>query len=610
MYILVEQYRYPVEELQAIFGESLGEFNQDWLRTFAGDKITYYLSDDKRYVKFDYVGYCYFTFKDASGCIFFLPKVVMKGDDEVDAKKQEGDTKPTAKILGKYDPVKYINSAKLKNEHYEDYSFILKLSFEVCKAIRVYWDRSKEKVGLPQKQSLSEISAIMNDRPQSIVDLLSALEQFAVENHDWFMFITQQSRNPQKRVNWRSTIHNTQPYFQDDVPVYMNPITFKKEIDFDEELLTIFNSILQYINNEYGLHCPVNEGYDLITGDLFDSYLQGLGHLRLSEIRYRYFSDKALVLWSLCDEFFLHQNSSEKEIKKEYLLAKGFHDVFEKMMDHLLGDDTDEYIVNQKNLKDGKVIDHLYKGRSIVNPESTILYIADSKYYTIGAGIGEESLWKQYTYASDIQNECIKQGWVMDEKTRGYDIIPNYLISAALPEKNYTDFDYNKIKDDPFNHQDNHIEHVDNCIFSSSTKYVFRYHVNFLFIVTLYARDDDSEILRFKDKARKDFRDSIINEYNEAYRFFCIAEKDFPSGNDYGDLLMLRMADGGFLPNVGKVFSYDNGAGREFVVGLSKKDSLGNTDEVTQATIEALTARGFITPKILENSFEEDFFLA
>ena len=64
MYFLVEQYRYPVKVLKQIFGECLGEFTKDSLRTFAGDKIDYKLSENKRFVKFDYVGYCYFSFKE------------------------------------------------------------------------------------------------------------------------------------------------------------------------------------------------------------------------------------------------------------------------------------------------------------------------------------------------------------------------------------------------------------------------------------------------------------------------------------------------------------------------------------------------------------------
>ena len=611
MYFLVEQYRYPVSALKQIFGECLGEFTKDSLKTFAGDKIDYILSDNNRYVKFDYVGYCYFNFKEHSGCIFFLPKVVMKGDDESDPNTIGYTKVPKGLILGKYDPSSYIQSERLKEDNYEHYSFVLKLSYEVCKAIRVYWNRlkQKERTSLPQQQALSEISSHLNARPQSLIDLLRSIERFSIENRDWFLFMTQQSRNPQTKINWRKTIQSTIPVFQDGVPIYLNPQTTQKVVDFDEELMTIFNSILKYINKEYDLHCPVNEGYELIEGELFDYYLHGFGCQKLAQIRYRYFSDKTLMLWNICNEFFLHHNTSDRALQHEYLLAKGFHNVFERMMDHLIGDDVNEQLIRQKQLKDGKVIDHLYKDRSIINPLSEIMYIADSKYYTIGASISEESQWKQYTYAADIQNECIKEGWVMDSLTRGYDIIPNYLISATLPEKDITNFDYDKIKGDPLNRHGNHIEHIDNCIFSNSTKYIFRYHVNFLFVITLFARDNDIEVEEFKTNARAEFRRRIIEEYNHAYRFFKISESRLPSNTDYIDLLVLRMENGGYLPNIGKVFSFIDTDGRQFIIGLARKDESGNPDEETYATINALLSKGYITPSSSTGKFEEEYTL-
>lgn len=601
MFILVEQYRYPVEVLKNIFGECLGEFNQDWLKTFAGDKVTFHLSNDKKYVKFDYVGYCYFIFKDSSGCIFFLPKVVMKGDDEAEAEKDN--TIPTAKILGKYEPFEYIDSAKLKSECYEDYAFILKISFEVCKAIRVYLERNKESANFPDRQSLSEITVVMNNRPQSIVDLLCALEQFAVENQDWFLFLVQQSRNPQKKVNWRKTINNTLPLLQNEDPVYMDSITVTKEIDFDDELLTIFNSILFYVNNEYGLSCPINDGYDLITGDLFDNYLQGSGSIRLSEIRYRYFSDKALMLWNLCNEFFLHCNLSEKEIKKEYLLAKGFHCVFEKMMDHLIGADNDKILERQKKLNDGKIIDHLYKDVSLINPKQEIIYIADSKYYTIGAEIGEESRWKQFTYASDIQNERIQEDWVFDRFTNGYDVIPNYLISAALPKDKVTDFDYEKITENPIDSKDNHMVHVDNALFLATSKYIFRFDINFLYVISLYARDDDSEINGFKNRVHAEVRAKIMEEYDATFRFFWMSEDDLPKNTDVRDLLVMDMHNGGYLPNIGKVFSFDNNGKRIFVFALQR-----DTTE-TVAIISILEQNGYLH-KAEDGRYEEEYLLS
>lgn len=586
MYFLIEQYRYETEILRKYFGDSLGSLGHDSLTTLAGDEIFYTLCDNRKYIKFDYVGYCYIHTEnedETDKCIFFIPKVVLNSDDDEN-------TAPKAKVLLKYAPEDIICSETLKVIDYESYSFILKLSFEVCKAIEVYHNSIKT-AQLPVAQDIDSIRANLNNRPQSLLDLLQSFEKFSLENRDYFMFLSQESHNPQKKINWRRTIQSTQPFFQKKRPFYLNPITKKSEIDFDEELLVIFYSILHYINSEYDLRCPINEGYNLITGSAFKHYLTGYGQIRMAQIQFRYFSDKSLELWSLCNEFFCHLATSENRITTEYLLAKGFHEVFEKMMDHLIGDE-DKETQRQKKLRDGKEIDHLYRGQSLIKPDREIFYIADSKYYTIGAVMDDKSRWKQFTYATDIQNEIRynqlsdkgNSTWpiILDETTFGYDIIPNYLISASLPRgDNMTSFDYESIMKNPLSPADNHIQHLENGLFSSSTKYIFRYNINFLFAITLYARDSDSEIADFKKRVRKYFLDHIIEEYDSHFIFFIVS---LPQRKDERDILLLNIpsSSNSYFPMFGKLFSYININThlREYIIGLERKspnDCLSST---------------------------------
>ena len=105
----------------------------------------------------------------------------------------------------------------------------------------------------------------------------------------------------------------------------ISPNPEQPRINFDEELLIIFFSILNYVADTYGFTKEICCQYQLITGKRFETYLNGFGKTRLHQIKYKYFSDKALQLWNLCYAFF---EESRKVFvstdKREYLLVKNF----------------------------------------------------------------------------------------------------------------------------------------------------------------------------------------------------------------------------------------------------------------------------------------------
>lgn len=146
----------------------------------------------------------------------------------------------------------------------------------------------------------------------------------------------------------------------------MNPVNKKRKINFDEELLVIFFSILNYIGDTYGFSKEINCQFDLIKGKQFETYLKGYGKTRLLQIKYKYFSDKALELWRLCFAFF----DESRQIfinteQKEYLLVKKFYIVFEAIIDELIGDKPLPDGMNRKQ-EDGKIVDHLFSARALL----------------------------------------------------------------------------------------------------------------------------------------------------------------------------------------------------------------------------------------------------
>lgn len=76
-------------------------------------------------------------------------------------------------------------------------------------------------------------------------------------------------------------------------------------VNFDEELLVIYFSILNYIRETHGFSFEINIHYHLINPDkLRRTYIKkNLGCRRLKQIKYKYFADKALRIWDLCYAF-------------------------------------------------------------------------------------------------------------------------------------------------------------------------------------------------------------------------------------------------------------------------------------------------------------------
>lgn len=105
-----------------------------------------------------------------------------------------------------------------------------------------------------------------------------------------------------------------------------------------------------------------------------------------------------------------------------------------------------------KEQDDGKRVDHIYSYRNLTNNEEDrpIYYIGDSKYYKIGNKISDESVYKQFTYARNViqwnlnlfldnseENAALRKEHPIyrDELTEGYNIVPNFFISAKMDEK-------------------------------------------------------------------------------------------------------------------------------------------------------------------------------
>lgn len=492
---------------------------------------------ESRYA-FEYVGYCYS--KTAKDVIFFLPKVVLTGEQN----EENGDDTifgaPPQEIIDfESDKIK----SKFTEEGCKEYKeFLSTLSIWIYRTISVYKQTHNDNI-LESKEYQTE-SRGKKQKHNTLLDVIIALRDFNRENQDYFTFIVKNVHSGYNRINWNKTITSSQVFMQSNIPVYIEPVNRKKMVNFDEELLVIYFSILNYIRDTHGFSFEINIHYHLINPDkLKRLYIKkNLGCKRLKQIKYKYFSDKALRIWDLCYAFFDREYKIAMNRQSEdFLLAKDFDHVFEVMIDTLIGGNDKKNLPKElTEQKDGKLVDHMFIGQGLIEQSDLqselTYYIGDSKYYKRSKNdrtqLGDKSIYKQYTYARNViqwnMNLFLdgdnngEQPQLRDALTEGYNPIPNFFISARIPNRQnggskFLSFDDRELKAQEDNVQLN--RQFENRLFDRDTLLLCHYDVNFLYIVSLYGRDNKNSQSTWREYVRKEFRSRIQGTLNQLYTF-------------------------------------------------------------------------------------------
>lgn len=467
-----------------------------------------------------YVGYYYHP--QLRDCVFILPKVLVNEEN---------------KVFSRLDPHDIIDLDNCKLLTSEEHSFIYEFAVWIYRAIEVF-NKNNPKNDIVYHRQIAEMGKGKRMLSNTFLDILLSLLRFNKERHSFFTTVLRNLHSGYNKINWMRTISRSTAWVQNGTPVYLNPMNKKRQINTDEELIIIYFSILNHISETYGFPVDITLGFELIKGRKFEHYLKGYGKRRLKQIKYRYFSDIQLRLWELCYAFFdkAHQIHIVAE-QREYLLVKSFNIVFEAIIDELIGDK--EVPRGLKDQADGKRVDHIYSYRNLTNNEGDkpIYYIGDSKYYKLGNKVSAESVYKQFTYARNViqwnlnlfldeskENVELQKRHpkYRDEQTEGYNIIPNFFISAKMDEKlSYADnVSTTNLENNTFLSR-----HFENRLFDRDTLLVYHYDVNFLYVISLYARENKSQKAQWKEKVRKLFREKIQAALEEKYNFYAMTPK-------------------------------------------------------------------------------------
>ena len=499
MKLLIEEYKYDVADVFDIL---------DGLFT---------LQDVEGKISVSYVGYYYNP--KIRDVVFILPKVLI---DEA------------GKIFGRYEPRDLVNLEDAELEPHEA-KFIYEFSVWIHRAIVVY-NNTHEHNGIILREQFEGEGHGAKKKTNTWLDVILSLIRFAKDNRSFFTFVLKNIHSGYNKINWTRTISETTAVVQNDCPVYLNPVNKKRQINFDEELIVIFFSILNYVTERFGFKTEIPFGFTLIRGAKFERYIDGFGRRRLRQIKYKYFSDVAMRLWDLCYAFFdkAYQIKTATD-NREYLLAKSFHIVFEAMIEELIGDN--DIPKGLKEQSDGKLVDHFYTYDGLlINREehNDIYYIGDSKYYKIGSKPGKESVYKQYTYARNViqwnlnlflnpsakeeEKDRYRKIQLRDDVTEGYNIIPNFFISANIDPVTLSYEDHTVRRKG----EENICRQFENRLYDRETLIVSHYDVNFLFVLSLYARDNAGAKAQWKADVRRKFRLEIQDMLKDRFEFYAM----------------------------------------------------------------------------------------
>ena len=492
-------------------------YKWDVVKEFLHDHYVMYLKDGK--VTIPYVGYYYS--KKAEDSVFILPKVFIN----INENKEE-------KAFGIFYPEEIIDTKNednplLKSEYYDE---VFNLSTWIYRAIARYQERHNPE-NITESVEVQNVESVNGDNSETWINIILELIRFNNEHRNLFTYIARINSQGHNKINWQKTISKVQPTLQDDVPVYMQFRNKTKVINYDEELIVLFFSVLDYLHDKYHFRILRNVNYTTYPKEVEKLIASGKGTRLLRNIRRKYFKDELVKLWQLLNVFFEKaQTMQSKSFHEESLMARNFNMVFEDMIDSLISDDTKEKHEKLKDQPDGKIVDHIYHYGSLVR-EDDIYYIGDSKYYKEGRDPGENSIYKQFTYAKNViqmnmdvtsPHERIGRKNYYDDLTEGYNITPNFFIRGMVNPMhlNYIDAELEQERDTRGEPCVEKRSHHKNRLFDRDTLFVLKYSINFLFVLSAYAsgRVDES----YKRRIWEKFRNNIIEELKRNYHFYLL----------------------------------------------------------------------------------------
>ena len=516
--------------------------------SFLADIAPIELNDGR--IKLPYVGYYYNV--DSSETIFILPKVFIIDN----------------RAFGRYAPELLLNLSE-ENELLTaaDNAFLFNLSAWLDQAIALFNERNTDNE-ITSQRSLAGVVENRGEGEATMLDHVLALLRFNKTHQSLFTYIPTIMHSGLHKVHWTKTIHSTTPILKGNKPYYVDSKTKEKTINYDEELICFLYSTLDYLRHSYHFVVKHNLNFEMEKPHRIAAMIEsGKGTRRLRRMRGKYFPDELVQLWHLLYAFYERaEEVAQKKLQSERLLVRNFNIVFEDMIDCLIGESS--LPKGLKEQKDGKIVDHIYRDKSLVD-QGDIYFIGDSKYYKEGNSIGENSRYKQFTYAKnviqyyiDLFNKGLKDDALRyrDELTEGYNPTPNFFIRGVVnPDTlSYLDSQLKQVEKGRYCNY-----HFENRLFDRDTLLVLTYDINFLYVLSAYVQSrrystSEDRFLRGK------FRQDVLEAYQKEYDFYEM--KPINLSNE-------EFVECNFKKLIGKIYQTKEG---KFILALKSSDGYNN----------------------------------
>lgn len=592
MLVYFEAHSYPEELLLPYFKEKKQEEG-------GRDSYSIPLKHEPDGWQVNYIGYLFITGEKHSGPVFILPKTFL-----APCKK---DGKETLLGMPGLYPENIFNTES--NDNILSLSgrdtFLPELSLWLFRAMMRFREDCKKENDENSLEKLLQLTPEDSSRDRDFLSTAVQLMDYLSDHRNLFTKIHNINNSGRAAVDWNRTLHK-HPFVNNGKPYYLNLQTKDNVLNIDEELIIIYYSVLKYLKDKF--HFPISLGevpYDLKTPSEIQRYLDtGVGKRKMRDIKGKYFRDDLKTLWTLLDAFFTASYSrDDKAPIREALVVTNFEAVFEKMVDHLIGDS--DKLEKLKSQKDGKLIDHIYLDRSLIGKDTNIYYIGDSKYYKTDSSLEGVPLYKQFTYARNAIQFNIDQYYIKhranpnairyrDKETEGYNITPNFFIRPKIESDNL-DFDTPSFS--PTDSLPKPNKHFEDRLFDRDTLLLREYSINLIFLIAAYGSYED----HWAATLRREIREDMVKFLNETYSFFTIEPMDIPLYSQNGQVASFPFMRYFHSILAGKAYKESEDS-KEIILAFEKNTEQGKADytEVRDEIRNAIRSGSIDEPKELK----------
>lgn len=561
MILLFEEYHYPKQLLKEVLG--------------GYDHLVTELKNDK--AKVQYVGY--FFSKERGDSVFILPKVFIEEKEKL--------------AFGKYVPEDIVSISAHEEGVVKrliedgDHNVVFELSVWIYRSITQFISRNID-TDIVEDAIIQNPTDANGERSQTMLDIILQLLDFHKKHRHLFTYVSIINASGNNKIHWAKTISKTQPIVKEKTPYYVEFRNKNKAVNLDEELIVLFYSTLEYLCDTYNFRIKSDVQYELLSSQKIRDLIETKRGTRiLKKIRRKYFTDEFVKLWRLLYTFFdMTENIKSHKYHEDRLLVKNFNIVFEDMIDYLIGSKMEDIPDELKNQADGKIVDHIYKAKSLID-DNDIYYVGDSKYYAAWNEVGANSIYKQFTYAKNIIqfNINLLHHWEPQDKskevhlpyrdslTEGYNITPNFFIRGVVNSQNISYDEDIKEQSDVVRYN----RHFYNRLFDRDTLILKEYNINFLYVLSTYAIHIDSE--NRTHRLRTLFRNNLIESLDKTYTFYKVKQRA-------GGMSLEELVRAHFYTFAGRL--YKSPEDDTIWVALEKKRTIGTENDREYPSIDIL----------------------